>query len=49
MTHFTTGLLLGASAAAIAYASGASPLWIAVLGMAAGLGCWLGSRNDRHR
>jgi VIT1/CCC1 family predicted Fe2+/Mn2+ transporter len=48
VTHFTTGLLLGASAAAIAYASGASPSWTAVLGVAAGLGCWLGSRYDRR-
>jgi hypothetical protein len=48
MTHFTTGLLLGASAAAIAYASGASPWWTAAIGVGVGLTCWLGSRYDRR-
>lgn len=48
MKHFTTGLLLGACAAAIAYASGASPLWMAVIGVGVGVVCWLGSRNDRR-
>jgi hypothetical protein len=48
VTHFTTGLLLGASAAAVAYASGASPLWMAVIGAGVGLTCWLGSRYDRR-
>jgi hypothetical protein len=48
MTHFATGLLLGASAAAIAYASGASPLWMAAIGGLVGVVCWLGSRYDRR-
>ncbi|MBD9700700.1 hypothetical protein IHE56_01050 [Streptomyces sp. ID01-12c] len=48
MTHFTTGLLLGASAAAIAYASGAGPWWVVVVGVGVGAVCWLGSRYDRH-
>lgn len=48
MTHFTTGLLLGASAAAIAYASGAGLWWVAGIGVGVGLVCWLGSRNDRR-
>jgi hypothetical protein len=48
VTHSTTDLLLGACAAAIAYASGASPLWMAVIGVGVGVVCWLGSRYDRH-
>lgn len=48
MTHFTTGLLLGASAAAIAYASGASPVWTAGIGVVVGVVCWLGSRYDQR-
>ncbi|MDX3714378.1 hypothetical protein PV733_36735 [Streptomyces europaeiscabiei] len=31
-----TGLIFGASAYAIAWAAGASPLWCAVVGLAAG-------------
>lgn len=38
--HFRTGLLLGAAAAGIAYACGASPAWIAVAGASFGAVVW---------
>lgn len=40
MKHFRTGLLLGATAAGIAYACGASPAWIALLGASFGAVVW---------
>lgn len=42
--HFTTGLLLGASSAGIAWAAGASPLWTAVIGAGIALVVWFGAR-----
>lgn len=40
MRHFRTGLLLGASVAGIAYACGASPPWVALLGAGFGAVVW---------
>ena len=40
MKHFRTGLLLGAAAAGIAYARGATPAWIALLGASVGAVVW---------
>lgn len=40
MKHLTTGLLLGAAAAGIAWACGASPWWAVLLGAGFGAVVW---------
>jgi hypothetical protein len=40
--RFVTGLLLGASAAGIAYACAAPLLWVAVVGVAVAVLVWFG-------
>ncbi len=39
MRRFLIGLVLGGSSSAITYASGASPLWVAGIGVGVGLVC----------
>ena len=48
MKHFRTGLLLGATASGIAYACGASPAWIAVIGAAFGAVVWAAASTLDH-
>jgi hypothetical protein len=40
--RFMTGLLLGASAAGIAYACSAPPLWVALIGITVAVLVWFG-------
>ncbi len=49
MKHFRTGLLLGAAAAGIAYACGASPAWTALLGASFGAVVWAAASTLDHR
>lgn len=49
MNHFRTGLLLGASAAGIAYACGAGPAWTVLLGASFGAVVWAVASSLGHR
>lgn len=40
--RFTVGFLLGASAAGIAYACGAPPLWVFLIGLVVAVLVWFG-------
>jgi hypothetical protein len=49
VNHFRTGLLLGFSAAGIAYACGATPVWTALLGASFGAVVWAVASSLDHR